>query len=122
MEHMARVAVTMTRMLLLRVVSPTTQYKPSGQCMMMNNVAKADKHEDLNKIGDSKRYNGLTNWVPHHRTRIYYPEGHEGGIDGVPDGAVSFDQSHWLRNIDGVDKPDLDTSPNKSMNEEIEKV
>ncbi|KAL7199500.1 hypothetical protein ACSBR2_021725 [Camellia fascicularis] len=105
------------------MVSPTTQYKPFGPCMMMNNVAnKADKHEDSNKVGDSKRYNGPTSWVPHHRTGIYYPEGHEGVIDGVPDGAASFGQSYWLRNIDGVDKPDLDASPNKSMKEEIEKV
>lgn len=46
-------------------------------------------------------------WVPHPRTGIYFPKGHESVMDDVPEGAASFDQTYWLRNVDdGVEKPD----------------
>ncbi|KAG5548230.1 hypothetical protein RHGRI_013810 [Rhododendron griersonianum] len=52
---------------------------------------------------------GPSRWVPHPRTGIYYPTGHERVMDGVPDGAASFVETHWLRNTDGVDqKPEAD--------------
>ncbi|KAL1342824.1 hypothetical protein HN51_029317 [Arachis hypogaea] len=49
------------------------------------------------KIEDS------TCWVPHPRTGIYFPKGHEWVMDDVPEGAASFTQTYWLRNVDGVD-------------------
>lgn len=45
-------------------------------------------------------------WVPHPRTGIYVPKGHEQVVDDVPDGAAFFDQTYWLREVDGVEKPD----------------
>lgn len=52
---------------------------------------------------------GPSCWVPHYRTGIYYPRGHERVMDDIPEGAASFGEtSFWLRNIDGVDKPDQD--------------
>ncbi|XP_050148835.1 uncharacterized protein LOC126623901 isoform X1 [Malus sylvestris] len=52
------------------------------------------------------------NWVPHPRTGIYVPKGHEKVMDDVPKGAASLNQTFWLRNVDGVlEKPDPDTPP-----------
>ncbi|KAJ0232152.1 hypothetical protein HA466_0292500 [Hirschfeldia incana] len=52
---------------------------------------------------------GEEEWVPHPRTGIFFPPGQEESVmDGVPDGAASFDMTFWLRNVDGVDKPDPD--------------
>ncbi|KAH6773105.1 glutamate racemase [Perilla frutescens var. frutescens] len=45
-------------------------------------------------------------WVPHPPTGIYYPQGQERVMEGIPNEAASFDQTFWLRNTDGVDKPD----------------
>jgi Late embryogenesis abundant protein len=36
-------------------------------------------------------------WVPHPRTGIYYPEGHEWVMEDVPNGASSFSVNYWLR-------------------------
>ncbi|KAI9181375.1 hypothetical protein LWI28_014446 [Acer negundo] len=47
-----------------------------------------------------------TTWVPHPRTGIYFPEGNDWVMADVPKTAASFDQTFWLRNDDGVDKPD----------------
>ncbi|XP_010487900.1 PREDICTED: uncharacterized protein LOC104765824 [Camelina sativa] len=47
-------------------------------------------------------------WVPHPRTGIFFPPGQEAVMEDVPDGAASFDMTFWIRNVDGVDKPDPD--------------
>lgn len=47
-------------------------------------------------------------WVPHPGNGIYYPQGHERVMNDIPKGAASFAETYWLRNIDGVDKPDFD--------------
>ncbi|OIT27505.1 PREDICTED: uncharacterized protein LOC109239040 [Nicotiana attenuata] len=47
-------------------------------------------------------------WVPHPRTGIYFPQGHERVIDDIPNGAASLTQTYWLRSEDGVDKPQSD--------------
>ncbi|KAG7582558.1 hypothetical protein ISN44_As08g021470 [Arabidopsis suecica] len=47
-------------------------------------------------------------WVPHPRTGIFFPPGQESVMEDVPNGAASFDMTFWLRNVDGVDKPDPD--------------
>ncbi|KAK4401734.1 hypothetical protein Sango_0914100 [Sesamum angolense] len=39
-------------------------------------------------------------WLPHPRSGIYLPEGHEWVMDGVPDNAASFDRTVWLRTTD----------------------
>uniref|UniRef100_A0A7N0VBD9 Uncharacterized protein n=1 Tax=Kalanchoe fedtschenkoi TaxID=63787 RepID=A0A7N0VBD9_KALFE len=47
-----------------------------------------------------------SNWVPHPRTGIYFPKGHEWVMEGVPDGAATFEghEPYWLRNVEGVDR------------------
>ncbi|GJX51485.1 hypothetical protein Tco_0278330 [Tanacetum coccineum] len=39
-------------------------------------------------------------WILHLRTGIFYPKGHEGVMNEVPDGAAIFASSYWLRNSD----------------------
>ncbi|KAI3815276.1 hypothetical protein L1987_14938 [Smallanthus sonchifolius] len=39
-------------------------------------------------------------WIPHSRTGIYYPKGHEWVMKDVPDGAARFDYTYWFRNGD----------------------
>lgn len=39
-------------------------------------------------------------WIPHPRTGIYYPKGHEWVMKDVPDGAATFANNYWLRNSD----------------------
>ncbi|KAK9705348.1 hypothetical protein RND81_07G050100 [Saponaria officinalis] len=52
------------------------------------------------------------NWVPHPRSGIYFPQGHDWVMDDVPCNAATLGQgqTYWLRNIDGVDKHDPDIS------------
>ncbi|RWR78006.1 myb-like protein W isoform X1 [Cinnamomum micranthum f. kanehirae] len=45
----------------------------------------------------------FASWVPHPRTGIYYPKGHEWVMESIPDGAASFNQTYWLRASEGVD-------------------
>ncbi|CAH8346760.1 unnamed protein product [Eruca vesicaria subsp. sativa] len=47
-------------------------------------------------------------WAPHPRTGIFFPPGQASVMVGVSEGAASFDMTFWLRNVDGVDKPDPD--------------
>ncbi|CAN1156220.1 hypothetical protein LINPERPRIM_LOCUS20078 [Linum perenne] len=47
-------------------------------------------------------------WVPDPRTGIYFPRGQEWVMEDVPENAARFGQSYWLRNVDGVEKPDPD--------------
>ncbi|KAG6507689.1 uncharacterized protein LOC121983085 isoform X1 [Zingiber officinale] len=51
-------------------------------------------------------------WVPHPRTGIYYPKGHDWVMEDVPEGASSFPRTYWLRrdSFEDVDKSDADVS------------
>ncbi|KAJ0982098.1 hypothetical protein J5N97_010353 [Dioscorea zingiberensis] len=44
-------------------------------------------------------------WMPHPRTGIYYPKGCERVMDGIPEGAATFQQAYWFRNLEGVEHP-----------------
>lgn len=37
-------------------------------------------------------------WVPHPRTGIYFPVGHEWVMEDVPDGAATFSETCYYRN------------------------
>ncbi|AES93586.1 putative Late embryogenesis abundant protein, LEA5-type [Medicago truncatula] len=37
-------------------------------------------------------------WVPHPRTGIYFPVGHEWVMEDVPDGAATFSETCYFRN------------------------
>ncbi|KAK7836193.1 hypothetical protein CFP56_022866 [Quercus suber] len=57
--------------------------------------------------GDNISYSPC--WVPHPRTGIYCPKGQEWVMDDLPEQAASLNRTHWLRNVDGVDKADHNT-------------
>ncbi|PKI71650.1 uncharacterized protein LOC116204472 [Punica granatum] len=54
-------------------------------------------------------------WVPHPRTGIYFPKGHESVMDDIPEGSASLAETYWLRSIDGVDKPDPNLCSHPAM-------
>ena len=57
-----------------------------------------------NDVNGAKTMDDSSYWVPHPRTGIYFPNGHESAMEDVPEGAASFNQTFWLRNVDdGVD-------------------
>ncbi|GMI88288.1 hypothetical protein like AT3G19550 [Hibiscus trionum] len=62
--------------------------------------------EIINKCNGNDGIKGTSSWVPHPKTGIYCPKGHEWVMDDVPDRAASFGRSFWVRNVDGVDKPE----------------
>lgn len=74
---------------------------------------KDEYYEDQDICSSNKKGNVMmeTNWVPHPRTGIYFPEGHEWVMKDVSEDASSLgqSQSYWLRNIDGVEShhPDI---------------
>ncbi|KAJ4820147.1 F-box/RNI superfamily protein [Rhynchospora pubera] len=47
--------------------------------------------------GDHSGISHSVLWIPHPRTGIYYPEGHEWVMEDVPNGASSFAVNYWLR-------------------------
>ena len=73
-------------------------------------AGEADWHKkpdsSINR-GDNVSYSPC--WVPHPRTGIYYPKGQEWVMDDLPEQAASLNRTHWLRNVDGVDKADHNT-------------
>ena len=77
----------------------------------MSKIAGADRE----LISKCRRTNISSNdmkdsssWVPHPKSGIYFPEGHESVLNDVPEGAASLDRTFWLRNVDGVEKPEPD--------------
>ncbi|PSS29286.1 ATP synthase subunit beta like [Actinidia chinensis var. chinensis] len=102
---MAKTGVTRTRMLLLsswRGPNPVQRYMSAWA----NSDLRANQRRE--SINGCEKQNIPSYWVPHQRTGIYFPEGHDWVMDDVPDAAASFDQTYWIRTVDGVDKPDQD--------------
>ncbi|VVA98229.1 unnamed protein product [Arabis nemorensis] len=65
-----------------------------------------DKRTEINRRSEEEI--SVISWIPHPRTGIFFPPGQEWVMNDVPDGAAAFDITFWLRNVDGVDKPDPD--------------
>ena len=68
----------------------------------------SSKLDDQNTKLDSST---TSYWTPHPHSGIYVPKGCEWVVDDVPKNAASFDQTYWLRNVDGVEKADPDLPP-----------
>ncbi|KAK4752156.1 hypothetical protein SAY87_020954 [Trapa incisa] len=66
-------------------------------------VARRDDDDDDEGADEKQEL-----WVPHPRTGIYVPRGHESVIDDIPQQAASLAETYWLRDVDGADKPDPD--------------
>ncbi|OMO63330.1 hypothetical protein COLO4_32545 [Corchorus olitorius] len=69
-----------------------------------------DDHDDhgeiINNYGSDIKDTSC--WVPHPKSGIYFPKGHEWVMNDVPDGAASLGQTFWLRSVEGVEKPHPD--------------
>ncbi|KAL0559754.1 hypothetical protein IC582_000121 [Cucumis melo] len=79
-------------------------------------VIDSTSQQVLNKKDDetetkSLPYNSST-WVPHPRTGIYFPQGHEWVMKDIPENAASFSRLCWFRDSDDVD--DLNHENNTS--------
>jgi len=54
---------------------------------------------DQKAVVDSTSSSSYSNcWVPHPRTGIYFPVGHEWVMEDVPDGAATFSETCYFRN------------------------
>ncbi|KAK7280280.1 hypothetical protein RJT34_25342 [Clitoria ternatea] len=87
-----------------------------GSCMGAKRAKSGfSKFADTSQLGatescgrvskSSEKKEDLDCWVPHPRTGIYFPKGHDWVMDDVPEDAARLSQTHWFRNIDGVDNP-----------------
>ncbi|GKV26449.1 hypothetical protein SLEP1_g35743 [Rubroshorea leprosula] len=77
----------------------------------LSKVAGGDLGE---KLGRGSKGGGTVHescWVPHPRSGIYCPKGHEWVMNDVPESAARFERAFWLRNVDGVEKLDPDDVP-----------
>ncbi|KAF2320950.1 hypothetical protein GH714_032154 [Hevea brasiliensis] len=105
---MAKAGIAKTKMLILRearrIHNHFTDLPTIG---WYHNHHRHESEELRNSIKEAKMEDESC-WVPHPRSGIYMPKGHERVMDDVPEGAASFDQTYWLRNVDGVEKPDPD--------------
>ncbi|KAK8568218.1 hypothetical protein V6N13_106151 [Hibiscus sabdariffa] len=91
---MGRLAFAKTKILMLR-----ESKRPFSK------IAGADR-EIINRCNGNDGIKSSSSWVPHPKSGIYFPKGHERVMDDVPDQAASFGRSFWVRNVDGVDKPE----------------
>ncbi|WCJ17904.1 hypothetical protein M5689_000289 [Euphorbia peplus] len=111
---MFKVGIAKTKMLILRSCMWEAKGVEMRQyCNSISSAASRIDGDDQKKSSRSKWINGGKSestswWVPHARTGIYVPKGHEWVMDDVPDNAASFDQTYWLRTVDGVERPDPD--------------
>ncbi|KAL9242070.1 hypothetical protein vseg_016108 [Gypsophila vaccaria] len=97
----------------------SAQRRCMSQIAAMRELEHAD-HEIEDIGGESLQYKKQSdekeviemNWVPHPRSGIYFPQGHDWVMEDVPCDSATLGQgqTYWLRNIDGVDKRDPDIS------------
>lgn len=67
-------------------------------------ASAAESSGEISKSGGG-RVEDSAWWVPHPRTGIYFPKGHEWVMEDVPEDAARLNQTFWFRNVDGVDIP-----------------
>uniref|UniRef100_A0A2N9J6D4 Uncharacterized protein n=1 Tax=Fagus sylvatica TaxID=28930 RepID=A0A2N9J6D4_FAGSY len=92
-----------TKILLLREAKRVERH--------FSKLAEAHRSVKSKKAITGGKIDDSSCWVPHPRTGIYFPQGHEWVIDDVREGAASFNQTYWLREVDDVEKPDPNINP-----------
>ncbi|KAI4298537.1 hypothetical protein L6164_032084 [Bauhinia variegata] len=100
---MVRDGFTKSKLLLLR--SCREAKRAGGGLSKNSRKGEPAARESYGVSKTSGKIEDSTFWVPHPRTGIYFPKGHEWVMDDVPEGAASFTQTCWFRNVEGVDKP-----------------
>ncbi|KAG2704680.1 hypothetical protein I3760_05G015500 [Carya illinoinensis] len=102
-----------TKMFMLRHGAWCREAKRVNRSSSKLVAAGAGRPEKLagNAVVNDVKMDESPYWVPHPRTGIYFPKGHESVMDDVPEGAASLNQfqTYWLRNVDGVERPDPNT-------------
>ncbi|KAL5988152.1 hypothetical protein ACLOJK_035915 [Asimina triloba] len=68
-------------------------------------VGEGADDDEMRRSRTMKQLSMSSWWMPHPRSGIYYPLGHEWVMDDVPEGAASYHFTFWLRNSEGVDQP-----------------
>nr|XP_010315194.1 uncharacterized protein LOC104645409 isoform X1 [Solanum lycopersicum] len=76
---------------------------------VMSTFSNIDDRAETRKNSKEEEIKKEEWWVPHPRTGIYFPIGQERVMNDIPNGAASLPQNYWLRNEDGVEKPDPDS-------------
>ncbi|XP_047172312.1 uncharacterized protein LOC124840313 [Vigna umbellata] len=98
---MVRGGITKSNLLLLggakRAKSGRNKFSGTAQ------ASTAESSAEVSKTG--RRIEDSSWWVPHPRTGIYFPKGHEWVMEDVPEDAARLNQIFWFRNVDGVDIP-----------------
>uniref|UniRef100_A0A7N0T4Y2 Uncharacterized protein n=1 Tax=Kalanchoe fedtschenkoi TaxID=63787 RepID=A0A7N0T4Y2_KALFE len=84
-----------------KLVINQQEVQKRGACLSTNNITPVSQ-----RGGGDLKSSGGSSWVPHPRTGIYVPRGHESVMDGVPDDAAMFSgwQTCWFRHAEGADK------------------
>ncbi|XP_021293444.1 uncharacterized protein LOC110423543 [Herrania umbratica] len=97
---MGRAAIAKSKILMLRGAKVVER--------SLSKIAGADKEITKDRRTKDKDIKDSSSWVPHPKSGIYFPKGHEWVMNDVPDDAASLGSPFWLRNVDGVEKPDPD--------------
>ncbi|KAL9417744.1 hypothetical protein AB3S75_040686 [Citrus x aurantiifolia] len=112
---MARAGITRAQMATLRLPNKQIYYRgltKSAEAVLDDDDDGQQESFTRNSSRGEKMNNSketLVNWVPHPRSGIYVPQGHERVMDDVPINAASFGhRTFWLRSDDGVEKPNPD--------------
>ncbi|GAY58754.1 hypothetical protein CUMW_189340 [Citrus unshiu] len=102
----ARGAPTFNSMFFKPMMRKSFQKKASSHDMMRETALKSNAEEGNvmrsqqmnNNVGENE---GNCGWVPHERTGIYYPKGHEKVIDDVPPSAGRDFEVNWFSETHG---------------------
>ncbi|ERN03676.1 hypothetical protein AMTR_s00144p00086170 [Amborella trichopoda] len=82
---------------------PSTQEMRRGR-VLVDDIYTVESKKEKEEWVLEGGYGGSC-WVPHPRTGIYYPKGHEKVMEDVPYGASTFEKTYWLRSHEGLDEP-----------------
>ncbi|XP_057428370.1 uncharacterized protein LOC130721585 [Lotus japonicus] len=96
---MARGGITKSTLLILRGANRAENRVMKFSGTTAKAAAAESSEEEVPKIS-GKTEDSSAIWVPHPRTGIYYPKGHECVMEDVPEGAARFTHTYWFRNVD----------------------
>lgn len=88
------------------------QLKRQFSSVVIESTSQQAPHQKDDETETEPQPYNSSNWVPHPRTGIYFPQGHEWVMKDVPENAASFSRLCWFRDSDDIDNlnPDNDIS------------
>ncbi|KAH7564924.1 hypothetical protein ACOSP7_021158 [Xanthoceras sorbifolium] len=97
---LSRGAPTFNSMFFKPMMRKSYHKKGGGGDMIRGETVKSNAEQEgpmKSKVGSEN--DGNSCWIPHDRTGIYYPKGHEKVMEDVPVGAAKhFHGVHWFSN------------------------